>query len=165
MKKICLCCFVFICLFAFRPYSIAASNEEPSIADNQVVVLNDDGVEVAVGSSNFFCSTFGPEVQFPRQLATIVHMVIIVMQLLVPILLVIFGSIDFVKAVSSQKEDEIKKGQQVFLKRLIAGALVFFVVAIVKLIISMFGSANSDGNLMSCVNCFVKGVNENQYQC
>ena len=66
------------------------------------------------------------------------------------------GSIDLIKGITSQKEDEIKKGQQIFIKRLISGALVFFVIAIVKLLISLAAGNNSD-SIFSCVNNFVKG--------
>ena len=72
-----------------------------------------------------------------------------------PVLLVIFGLIDVVKGITAQKEDEIKKGQQIFIKRAIAAVLVFFVIAIVKFGISLFAK-NSSGGLMSCVECFIK---------
>ena len=84
-----------------------------------------------------------------------VHTIILAIQIIVPILLVIFGMIDLIKAVVAGKEDEIKKAQGVFVKRLIAGALVFFVIAIVKLLISLTG--DFDGGMTDCVNAFVNG--------
>ncbi len=104
-------------------------------------------------SDNFYCVAFGTDVQFDRQLARIVHYVIVIMQLLVPILLVIYGMVDLARGMASQKEDEIKKGQQIFIKRLIAGVMVFLVVAVVKFVISLLSS--DTGNIMSCVNCFI----------
>ena len=65
---------------------------------------------------------------FHRKIPEITSWIITVAQVLVPVILVIFGVIDFVKALSSQKDDEIKKGQQTFIKRLIAAVIVFFVV-------------------------------------
>ena len=64
--------------------------------------------------------------------------------------------VDFLKALTSQKEDEIKKGQQVFIKRLIAGVIVFFVIAVVKFVISSIAGNDSEG-IMNCVDCFIKG--------
>ena len=53
---------------------------------------------------------------------------------------------------------EIKKGQQMFIKREIAGALVFFVITIVQMLISFVAEKGSSrDNMMSCVNCFIKG--------
>lgn len=81
--------------------------------------------------------------------------VILIIQIAVPVLLIIWGMLDLGKAVIAQKEDEIKKGQATFFKRLIAAILVFFVITIVKLVVS-FASSN-DGNIANCLNCFIYG--------
>ena len=69
-----------------------------------------------------------------------------------PIILVVMGVVDFLKAISSQKEDDIKKAQGTFIKRLIMGALVYFVIVIVKFLISIIGN---DDSIWGCVECFV----------
>ena len=56
-----------------------------------------------------------------------------VIQIVVPVVLVVMGMITLVKAVTSSKEDEIKKAQMSFVKKLIAAALVLFIFVIVKL--------------------------------
>lgn len=104
----------------------------------------------------FQCDAFGDNVNIDDQLAHITHYIILILQIVTPIILVIFGSIDLAKGITSQKEDEIKKGQQVFIKRLISGALVFLVIAIVKLLIGLAASG-SGNNIFDCVNTFVKG--------
>ena len=77
-------------------------------------------------------------------------------QVLVPVVLVIFGIIDFVKAISSQKEDEIKKGQQLFIKRAITAVIIFFMVVIVKLLVSAVSSGKPEsGNVFDCIECFI----------
>lgn len=109
-----------------------------------------------VNAANFTCSALGDDVKIDYQFANIIRYVILIIQIIVPVILVVLGMLDFIKAVSSQKEDEIKKGQQMFIKRAIAGVLVFFVIAIVKLFISLLARGTSD-SIMNCVNCFVKG--------
>lgn len=109
-----------------------------------------------VYAANFTCTALGDDVKIDYQLANIIRYVILVIQIAVPIVLVVLGMIDFIKAIASQKEDEIKKGQHMFVKRAIAALLVFFVIAIVKLFISLIAKGTSDG-IMNCVNCFVKG--------
>lgn len=104
----------------------------------------------------FECSAFGDDVIIDDQIAHITHYIILIIQILTPVILVIMGSIDLIKGITSQKEDEIKKGQQIFIKRLISGALVFFVIAIVKLLISL-AAGNNSGSIFSCVDKFVKG--------
>ena len=88
---------------------------------------------------------------FPYTVATIV----MIIKIAVPILLIIFGMLDLGKAVVAQKEDEIKKGQQTFLKRAIAAVIVFFVIQIVQLIVRW--ASNNDANISNCFNCFING--------
>lgn len=101
------------------------------------------------------CSAL-PNVSIDESIPNIVSTIIKAIWIIVPVLLVVFGSIDLVKGLISQKEDEIKKGQQTFVKRLIAGVIVFFVIAIVKLLI---GAVSQDDNIMSCACYFFYGAN------
>lgn len=104
-------------------------------------------------SLSYTCGTLN--FNFSGMIPYVVHTVIIIIKIVIPVLLVIFGSIDFLKAVIAQKEDEIKKGQQTFIKRLIAAVIVFFVVQIVQLIISF--ASNDDSDIVNCFDCFVNG--------
>ena len=88
---------------------------------------------------------------FPFMVSTIIT----VIKIVVPILLIIFGMIDLGKAVVASKEDEIKKGQQTFIKRAITALIVFFVIQIVQLLIGFV--SNKDSDVVNCFNCFVNG--------
>ena len=88
---------------------------------------------------------------FPYIISTIVT----VIKIAVPILLIIFGMLDLGKAVVAAKEDEIKKGQQTFIKRAIAAIIVFFVIQIVQIVVR-FVSGNND-TVAGCFNCFING--------
>lgn len=98
------------------------------------------------------CPALG-NVVVDQKIADIVKLIIKVIQIAVPVLLVIFGSFDLVKGLIAQKEDEIKKGQQTLVKRLIAGAIVFFVIALVKLLITAVAGDNDD--IWSCACQFI----------
>lgn len=78
----------------------------------------------------------------------------------VPIILIILGMIDMVKAVTSQKEDKIKAGQKNLLSRCLNGAIVFFVVAIVQLLMNIIVKATGENNIMNCVCKFIGGCTE-----
>ena len=84
-----------------------------------------------------------------------------IIQVAVPVVLVIMGMLDLVKCISSQKEDEIKKGQQLLIKRLISAALVFFVFVIVKLLIS-FVADGTENKIMKCAECFLQNDCDNE---
>ncbi len=104
-------------------------------------------------TQSYTCGNIG--FSFSGMLPYIVSMGILVIKIVVPILLVIFGMLDLGKAVMAQKEDEIKKGQQTLVKRVIAAVIVFFVISIVQLIIGFV--SNKDSKIMSCFNCFISG--------
>lgn len=103
-------------------------------------------VEYTCGGTNLFFSG-----SFPYIVSTIVT----VIKIAVPILLIIFGMLDLGKAVIASKEEEIKKGQQVFIKRAIAAVIVFFVIQVVQIIIR-FVSGN-DQSIIQCFHCFING--------
>lgn len=104
-------------------------------------------------------SYLGSNTGIPSKLAHIIYLVIQFIQVVVPILLIVWGMLDLGKAVMAQKEDEIKKGQQTFVKRIVAAVLVFFVVAITKLVVGLFApdnGAKGSGSLAACLNSIVK---------
>lgn len=86
----------------------------------------------------------------------IVSIAVLLIKIVVPILLIIFGMLDLGKAVVASKEDEIKKGQQMFVKRAISAVVVFFVIQIVQIIVR-FVSGN-DASVANCFNCFLYGT-------
>ena len=100
------------------------------------------------------------ETGIPIRLINVVSTIITVIKFGVPILLIIFGMLDLGKAVVASKEDEIKKGQQMFIKRIISAVLVFFVVVVVQLVVNLAAGKKENESIWSCVNAFIKGVNE-----
>ena len=82
----------------------------------------------------------------PEGIGNVVHLIVVAIQVVVPILLSIWGMIDFAKAIIGQDEDKIKAGQRTFLKRLIAAVVVFLVVTIVNLAINLAASVGGEGN-------------------
>lgn len=97
------------------------------------------------------------DVNVPNKLILIVHLIINILKFGVPILLIIFGMLDLGKAVIASKEDEIKKGQQTFIKRLIAAIIVFFVVVVVELVVGVAASESDKEDISKCIQSFIKG--------
>jgi len=90
----------------------------------------------------------------PTILPKVISIIYTVIQIAVPIVLVIMGSLDLMKGITAQKEDEMKKGQQMFIKRLVSGVLVFIVFIAVKLVISLVADGSSV-KIMQCADCFI----------
>ncbi len=104
-------------------------------------------------NGTYTCGDSG--LSFQGSLPSTISMIILLIKIVVPILLIVFGMLDLAKAVMAQKEDEIKKGQQTFIKRLIAAVVVFFIITIVQIVIKYV--SGGDASVTSCFNCFVNG--------
>ncbi len=104
---------------------------------------------------------FSCENDIPSDLINIVSTIVTIIKIGVPIILIVLGMIDMGKAVASQKEDEIKKGQKILLSRCIAAGIVFFVVAIVQLLVNIINSTTDkngeENTIWKCVELFVNG--------
>lgn len=91
---------------------------------------------------------------------TLVSTIILIIQIAIPVLLIVFGMLDLGKAVVANKEDEIKKSQQLFIKRLISAALVFLVVFVVKILLNIIAPADKD-TIWNCACKFINGPEGN----
>ena len=90
------------------------------------------------------------------EFATFIHSIVTIIKIAIPLILVLFGMLDFGKGVIASKEDEIKKGQNNFIKRLMAAAIVFFMVTIIQLVINIVDK-DSDGEFWACANSLLNG--------
>ena len=89
---------------------------------------------------------------------TIVSTIIDIIKIGVPIILIVLGMIDMAKAVATQKDEKIKEGQKNLLSRLLTGAVVFFIVAIVQLLVNIIGDNIVDDTIWDCVEGFINGT-------
>lgn len=105
------------------------------------------------------CTMGGNTYVIPGELTGVIRTIVSLIKIAVPILLIVWGMLDLAKAVIGSKEDEIKNAQKTFIKRLIAAAIVFFVVAIVQLMVNLLsglgGSTSDTGTAWKCVCPFV----------
>lgn len=95
------------------------------------------------------CTGILPVVKFVR------NGIMPLFQIGIPIILIVLGTIDLGKAVIAGKEEEIKKNQQMLIKRAISAVVVFFVTTLVSFIFGIFASSGADvegtnGNFMEC---------------
>lgn len=90
----------------------------------------------------------------PRKIPELTSYAVTLIQIAIPIILVIMGSLDLFKGITAGKEDDMKKGQKMFIKRLAVAAIIFFVVIIVKFFISIVADTNVS-NMVDCIDCFI----------
>jgi len=143
--------FSFSTVYAARPdfeqSQVDDGSENNSSVDNDCV----GGIKTACG--------------LPYGLVLMINDIYNLLKIAVPIVLIIMGMIDLLKAVASQKEDEIKKGWQMVIKRTIAGILVFFVFFIVQLVIDLLPSKAKNDAVTDCVKCIFTNTEKCETDC
>lgn len=136
MKKILIICFVF-----FMFFNINVVNAE----------------EVLLQGGNTYAKIVCGDTDVPYIAAQVTTTVINILKIVTPIIIIIFGMIDLIKAVVAQKDDDIVKGRKTFFKRMLIGAFVFLVFVFVEVIIGLVAPKNENSNMWNCVDCFVNG--------
>ncbi len=111
-------------------------------------------------------STLCGNILVPNELFNLVSTIIQMIKIVVPILLIIWGMLDFAKSVVAKKEEDIKKYQKAFVSRLISALVVFLIVVIVQFAVNLVSSveeqSNEDGQTITdvwgCTKKFINGV-------
>lgn len=101
----------------------------------------------------------------PKGITIFSRNLIKVIKVLVPVVLIILGIIDMVRAVSGNDEKVMKEASSRLIKRAIAAVLVFFVISLVQFVINVLSKAakdsgKSDGDdptngIVECISCFI----------
>ena len=107
----------------------------------------------AVGNEYIKCG----DNSIPAPIPPITRVVVLLLQIALPLVIIIMGSLDFLKAVIAADQDKIKKNQAQFFNRLKAGGIFFFVVVFVRLAVSLVSDANNKENagIMECLDCLI----------
>lgn len=106
----------------------------------------------------------GDAFDIPREAPEIISFLVNLLKIGTPIILIVVSIITLLKAMSAQKEDEIKKAQSSLIRKIIAAAMVFFVISIVQFVImkvadnTVRSSINNEyetTNISTCLSCFL----------
>ena len=167
MKKILIICFVF---FMFLNVSIVKADDDPCGCNqytpgtaahfhciDNCQVSADQGDDLGTGSGNTYAKIVCGDTDVPYIAAQVTTTVINILKIVTPIIIIIFGMIDLIKAVVAQKDDDIAKGRKNLFKRILIGAFVFLVFVFVEVIIGLVAPKNENANMWNCVDCFVNG--------
>ena len=90
---------------------------------------------------------------------TTIGWVFFILKIVVPIILIVMGSIDLAKAVVASKDDEIKKAVGSLVKRAVLGVLIFFIPTILNFVVELIGGDDiydeNSGTFGRCTYCML----------
>ena len=78
------------------------------------------------------------------------------LKILIPLIIIIFGVIDFAKAVASSDDKAIKSAAMALLRRLIVGVCIFFVPTVVSVIFGLIDNVADLDGIEECEECLLK---------
>lgn len=146
---------IIIMLFVLSPFllfdNVYASNSNVNYDEDErnAGFLDTDSYKYCGGESNDKALIKNIPTLVPQITSAAYNTVLVI----VPLILVIMGSVDLYKGAVSQNEDEIKKGKTNFMKRLVTGILTFLIVLLVKFFVSVMSKDQS--RIVSCIDCFI----------
>lgn len=147
--------FIFIIPFIFISFLCFVNNVEAKKESvSQTVTSNiSNTAEVSTSSDDakLYRTVRCGNTELPENLVKLISIAITAIQVVTPLILIVTGMVDFLKATTSSNEDGIKKAQQTFVRRLIAGAAVFFIILIVKIVVGLINTKDS-GNAIKCID-------------
>ena len=94
--------------------------------------------------------------EYPGVLRTfkIIGIFITVMKIVVPLIIIITGSISFIKPIISGTVDDLKGNFVQLLKKVIAGLLIFFIPTILQFLFDLAPNYQ-DTDMSKCTNCIL----------
>lgn len=151
-----------VCLFTNDVYAASNSNSNSNAASNSsnssTTSNKKPNADFMVVDHYVSCGGSGNSAlikNIPSILPKITSSIYNTVMVVVPVALILLGIVDLVKGIMSQKEDEIKKGRDSLIKRLITGVIVFLIVMLVKLFVNIINGGNDSSKLIGCIDCFV----------
>lgn len=150
-----------VCLFTSNVYATSNSNSNSTSNSNATSTKTSNrkpNADFMVVDNYVSCGGTGSSAlikNIPSILPKITSSVYNAVMVIVPVALILFGIIDLIKGIMSQKEDEIKKGRDSLVKRLVIGIVIFLIVMLVKLFVNIINGGNDSSKIIGCIDCFV----------
>lgn len=86
--------------------------------------------------------------------------IIYIIRIVIPVLIILLGTLDLGKAVMAGEDKKIKEAQKTFLMRLIYGIAIFFIFVLVEVVFGLLGVETNEGDSKICWDCATKPHNK-----
>lgn len=84
----------------------------------------------------------------------IIGNIILILKILIPIVIIVLGAVDFGKTIISNDDKAFNKSLVTLIKKVVVGVVIFFVPTLINAVFSIIsGFSNLESDYMNCVNC------------
>jgi hypothetical protein len=161
-KRINILFLIFIGLISFSSFNVSAKSISYQANSNQkIATINDyfliaddkdkantdktDNSSDVEYNQDLECEgLLGDPVNDPDSVAWFIVKILNYLRLLGPLMVLIFSSLDFIKAILTSDDESMKKAQSNLITRLILAALLFLLPTLIEVILDIFGITSSD---------------------
>lgn len=113
------------------------------------------GSENWMNNANLNYKSCGDLDKIPEPVPVLTSFAYNALKILTPVILIFIGMFDLMKSIMAGKEDEIKKTQASFVKKLFIAALVFLLASIVQYVVTFTAKSSESGPVIACMECFL----------
>ena len=142
----------FLSLGIVNAKEVMPLNEINPIGQNETVLLAGETTtttEASTSQNPNYCTGL-------RSTFVFIGHLIRLAKILIPIIVIIFGTLDFFKAVTGAKDDDIKKSFKAIMVRIAAGVLIFLLPGLVQFFFNMLNEwSNYKVDVCCCTECLL----------
>ena len=136
---------------SFRATSTYTDEDEDGISAKSCMTacsnLKDDVAEICTReATGVKCGSLG------QKIVKWIYKIIRMVRYVIPIIIIILSILDYIKAIGSDSEDEMKKATSKFFKRLIVAAIIFIIPFILEFILGIFHLPGLNSSNPFCAN-------------
>lgn len=103
----------------------------------------------------------------PENLPVFTRKLVNIIKVLIPVILIILGIVDFLRATTSNDEKTMAESPKRFVRRIIASVLVFLVISFIQIVVRLISDAsinsgddkNPVDGVTECISCFISDKN------
>lgn len=77
------------------------------------------------------------------------------LKIVTPVILIVVGMVQLLKAVASSNEDEIKSAQNKLVKKMLIAVMIFMVIYIVQFVVAKVADDDEKSSISNCFSCFL----------
>ena len=139
----------FLSLGIVNAKEVMPLNEINPIGQNEAVLLAEETTTSSNSENPNYCTGL-------RSTFVFIGHLIRLAKILIPIIVIIFGTLDFFKAVTGAKDDDIKKSFKAIMVRIAAGVLIFLLPGLVQFFFNMLNEwSNYKVDVCCCTECLL----------
>ena len=123
-----------------------------ALKNSQSETSSESNTMTSDGKIKAITCTGNEQDKIPETLPKFIRSLYKILKILVPLFIIFLGIFDFVRASTTVKDSDMSGHRNKFIRRLIAGVIIFFVFTFVQWV---FGLIGEQENILGCVSCFL----------